>query len=236
MKLLNPTLLRWLVSLSLLGICNAYGQNAIYSTGSGGGGNMSPMAPSFMFTPLPVELLYFKAVPQDDYVVLTWATASESNCSHFIVERSSEGRHFEEVQQIDGGGNSVILLNYQTVDEMPLPGRSYYRLKQVDFDGSSKYSPIVSIYFTGNQNMSLYPTIASTSIHVALSAEFLPETVNIRVIDAAGRIISTEHISIGEDISRKELNLPVSSLDRGLYMLQAEGAGGFYLQERFVVQ
>lgn len=236
MKSLTPTLLRWLLSLSLLGVCNAYGQNLIYSTGSGGGGSMSPMAPSFMFTPLPVELLYFKAVPQDDYIVLTWATASEKDNSHFIVERSSEGRHFEEMQHIDGAGNSLILINYQTVDDMPFSGRSYYRLKQVDFNGEYSYSPIVSVYFTGNVNMSLYPTITTTSIHVALSAQFLPEILNIRIVDAAGKIATTERVVIGEDISRKELDLPVYSLQKGLYLLQAEGTGGFYLQEKFVVQ
>jgi hypothetical protein len=236
MKLFNPSLLRWILSLSLLGICNAYAQDPIYQTGSGGGGTSNSILPPDMFTPLPVELMYFNGAPQDNYVVLDWATASEYNNSHFEIERSAEGRRFETIQSIEGGGNSRYRLSYQTVDDNPLPGRSYYRLKQVDWNGTYVYSPVVSVYYSGDRSMSLYPTVTSSSIHVSLSAAFLPEAVSLRIVDAGGRVVSVEKINIGEDIAQKDLLLPVSAYPAGLYLLQAEGAGGFYFQQRFIVQ
>src|SRR5437870_5200189 len=122
MRFLNPNLFRWILALSLLGICNAYAQDPIYSTGSGGGGTSNSILPPDMFTPLPVKLVYFKGVPQDDYVVLDWSTASEYNNSHFEIERSGEGSRFETLQSVDGAGNSRSTLSYQTVDDNPLPG------------------------------------------------------------------------------------------------------------------
>jgi hypothetical protein len=236
MRLLNPNLLRWILSLSLLGICNAYAQDPIYSTGSGGGGTSNSILPPDMFTPLPVKLVYFKGIPQDDYVVLDWSTASEYNNSHFEVERSGEGSRFETLQSVDGAGNSRSTLNYQTVDDDPLPGRSYYRLKQVDWNGTISYSRTVSVYYSGRQSMSLYPTMASSIVHISLSAAFLPEAVTLRIVDAAGRVVSIEKINIGEDVSAKDITLAVGTYPAGLYMVQAEGAGGFYLQQRFIVQ
>lgn len=236
MRFLNPSLLRWILALSLLGICNAYAQDPIYSTGSGGGGTSNSILPPDMFTPLPVKLIYFKGIPQDDYVILDWSTASEYNNSHFEVERSGEGSRFETLQAVDGAGNSRSTLDYQTVDDNPLPGRSYYRLKQVDWNGVTSYSRTVSVYYSGKQSMSLYPTMASSTVHIALSAAFLPETVTLRIVDAGGRLVNIEKINIGEDVSSKDISLAVATYPAGLYMVQAEGAGGFYLQQRFIVQ
>ena len=152
MKLFNPNLLRWLIAISLLGICNVYGQDPIYETGSGGGGTSSSILPPDMFTPLPVELLYFRGAPQDNYVVLDWATASEYNNTHFEVERSAEGRRFQPFQNVHGAGDSRSRLHYQTVDDNPLPGRSYYRLKQVDFSGEVTFSKVISVSDCSNSH------------------------------------------------------------------------------------
>ncbi|MBK9423627.1 MAG: hypothetical protein IPN54_05800 [Bacteroidetes bacterium] len=89
-------------------------------------------------TPLPVELLYFNAFKYNEQVKVEWVTATEINNDYYIVERSSDGTDFEMVEVVPGAGNSNFLINYFIFDKDPFSGKSYYRLKQVDFDGAIK--------------------------------------------------------------------------------------------------
>jgi hypothetical protein len=98
---------------------------------------------------LPIELLYFNAHAKDDKVELVWATATEINNDYFTIERSSNGTDFEEILKVYGVGNSSETIEYFDVDYEPLDGKSYYRLKQTDFDGMFTYSKLVSVVFKG---------------------------------------------------------------------------------------
>ncbi|HEX5002449.1 MAG TPA: hypothetical protein VFW78_08120 [Bacteroidia bacterium] len=77
---------------------------------------------------LPVTLLNFEARAEENYVMITWYTAGESNIDSFIVERSSDAISFNEVGRIKAAGNSSSLLAYAIVDKQPSPGVTYYRL------------------------------------------------------------------------------------------------------------
>lgn len=88
---------------------------------------------------LPVELLSFELEAAEAGVVAKWATASESNNSYFDVERSADGIEWKSLGKVEGAGNSIEKLNYTFTDQTPLSGVSYYRLKQVDFDGKFEY-------------------------------------------------------------------------------------------------
>jgi hypothetical protein len=96
--------------------------------------------------PLPVELLYFDAEHENHIVNLSWETLSEINNDYFIVERSDESFIFSPIEKINGAGNTNQLQKYKTIDTEPLKNTSYYRLKQIDFDGKYSYSNIVSVY------------------------------------------------------------------------------------------
>ncbi|MEW6470506.1 MAG: T9SS type A sorting domain-containing protein [Bacteroidota bacterium] len=95
-------------------------------------------------SPLPISLLNFSVKPLSHSVVITWETVSEINNDYFTVERSSNGAHFEELETVTGAGNSTTVKNYELIDEQPIVGTSYYRLKQTDYDGKISYSHIVS--------------------------------------------------------------------------------------------
>ena len=95
--------------------------------------------------PLPVELLSFTAIRRNDNVQLKWQTASETNNDFFNIERSEDGRHWQTLGKMDGAGNSSETLAYTWTDQSPLRGLSYYRLKQVDFDGRYAYSWVRSV-------------------------------------------------------------------------------------------
>lgn len=92
---------------------------------------------------LPVSLNNFKAQLQSDKTVnVTWQTYSERNSDYFVIERSADRKHFEDIGQVESAYFSDQKLSYNFVDFAPLEGISYYRLRMVDVDGTHTYSPI----------------------------------------------------------------------------------------------
>ena len=110
---------------------------------------------------LPVELTYFAASKYNQKVMLEWETALELNSSHFIVERSTDGINYIPVGELSAAGESYEIQSYSFIDQNPLH-ENYYRLKQVDFDGSYEYSDIVMAIVDQVQNdkLSVFPSIA----------------------------------------------------------------------------
>lgn len=110
-------------------------------------------------TPLPVELVSFRAMYEHPVVITTWETASELNNDYFTLERSASGVQFEEAARIEGAGTSAQAHHYEFIDPTPFPKETYYRLKQTDFDGTTEYSKIIRVE-TGegkDRKMSVYP-------------------------------------------------------------------------------
>lgn len=92
-------------------------------------------------SPLPVEFSYFDATPTEDGTVeLSWGTATETNNDYFEIERSQDGIFWESIATIDGAGTSIVGIDYLEYDYQPFYGTSFYRIKQVDFDGTTDYS------------------------------------------------------------------------------------------------
>src|SRR5690554_3697278 len=94
---------------------------------------------------LPIELITFDAYKKDREVELIWKTASELNNDYFTIERSADGFVWENLQTIQGAGNSTQVLDYAWTDLSPYAGISYYRLKQTDYDGTTEVFNIVSV-------------------------------------------------------------------------------------------
>src|SRR5690606_12534735 len=98
-------------------------------------------------TILPIELLAFNADLNENFDTdITWITASEENNDYFTIERSLDGKNFFTLDTIDGAGNSKEQLEYKYVDDAPVAGYNYYRLKQTDFDGKSETFEIATVF------------------------------------------------------------------------------------------
>jgi len=96
-------------------------------------------------TALAVEFTEpIRAFKVKEGIAVEWATASETNCDRFEVERSSDGVYFEKKAALEGSGNSSAYRMYRTIDDHPINGMNYYRIKQIDFDGMYSYSKIVA--------------------------------------------------------------------------------------------
>ncbi|MDD5571513.1 MAG: T9SS type A sorting domain-containing protein [Bacteroidales bacterium] len=89
--------------------------------------------------PMPIELASFDVSMVDNYVLIEWSTYTEANNDYFTIEKSRDAINYETLITVDGAGNSNELLEYSAVDAAPLPGITYYRLKQTDFNGVHKY-------------------------------------------------------------------------------------------------
>ena len=118
---------------------------------------------------LPVELDFFEATLQHNQSVkLNWQTASELNNDYFAIERSADAIRWETIAWQTGAGTSQAVNNYEWYDEKPLTGKSYYRLKQVDFDGLFEYSPVrvIEMEATATMKIDIYPIPASEVLYV----------------------------------------------------------------------
>jgi hypothetical protein len=175
--------------------------------------NNSPAPLNTASAPLAVELTSFTAKSNNSKTNLFWQTASEKNNSHFAIERSNDGDVFSKIGQVKGNGTSTINQNYQYTDATPSKGINYYRLRQVDFDGTESLSKTVSVNFDskGQNKVKVYPTLVKDAVNVELSDDSKAEIV---VRDLTGRFILTQNT---EGVSNTTLNL--GALSSGLYIL-----------------
>ena len=144
--------------------------------------------------PLPIELKSFQARIVASKVELQWTTASELDNDYFTIERSRDGLEFVELDQIPGKGTTQSESSYSYLDEKPIIGKSYYRLKQTDYDNGFSYSSIVSVEMLPGLNPVIiaYPNPVSTeSFSLQLDGFFPDEMIQIHLSDAIGKTLYT---------------------------------------------
>lgn len=113
---------------------------------------------SFVFSSvLPVELLSFDAKKNKSTIDLSWETASERSSDYFLIERSPDGEAFEPIGQVSAAGDAQSLTSYSFQDKKPLTGMNYYRLRELDKDGTETLSKIVSVQNGSLNQVQLYP-------------------------------------------------------------------------------
>jgi hypothetical protein len=160
--------------------------------------------------PLPATIVDFQAVSAGNGVVLSWETASEQNNSHFTIERSANGTSFQSLKQVASlaaDGNSSATLNYETLDASPLPGVSYYRLKQTDKNGESTYGKQVKVDRRQDGSLSFYPNPASKQIRFSGFA-LNKQKASIEWWDMGGRSVLKGALTIAGGSAMMNINLP----------------------------
>ncbi len=192
--------------------------------------NFSPFtfgSNSSAVNPLPIELLSFKARWDNDIqttVKVEWTTGSEINNDYFELEHSSNAINWQKIATIPGSGNSNEIIYYSFYDEHPYEDITYYRLKQIDFDGSYEYSDIVAVSKTDFiEIISIFPNPSKDFINVIIISSFDTE-VNLFIADASGKIVYKfkSKIKTGLNI----LNINTSKLASGEYIVYVVTGSG----------
>jgi len=168
-------------------------------------------------TPLPVELVSFTAEVRGSAVALAWRTASEKNSARFEVERSLDGRTFASIGQVAAQGSKASPTNYTFQDSQFLtaaPRTAYYRLRQVDIDGTASYSPVRTVTAGGPAALALFPN--PTHGGAATLTGAAPGTA-VTVFDALGR----EVLATTADAAGTAALVPLRGLATGIYVVRA---------------
>ena len=186
---------------------------------------------------LPIVLISFDAKVSGNEVILSWSTATEINNDFFTIQRSKDGFDWDDILTIKGAGNSSQVINYTTRDPFPLEGRSFYRLKQTDFDGSFSFSEVSSVFIETLSSefaeQRIYPSPISQGALLNVSYKFKSQkNAQLKIYDMEGNEVYLQKINPNSESVR--IRLP-NHIEPGLYILKTQGAGFSYTSKFLVL-
>ena len=192
----------------------------IYNAGNGyaqktGFTSFSQLAIGRGIFTLPVELLSFDAEYNGATVDINWYTASEINNDYFDLERSSDGIDFNSIARLYGAGHSSLIQEYYYEDTQPVYGVSYYRLKQVDYDGQTSYSDPVAIQITDEDLSKFWFDTDNSNINIILSKDETDAV--LQITDLQGKVVYIEKLCAGQQ--QYIINVNANSVDKGIYIM-----------------
>ncbi len=172
---------------------------------------------------LPVELINFSGQANAKGVELRWSTASEKDNKYFSIEKSFDGRRFSNIGYVEGNGNSFTVLEYDFLDANPSKGWSYYRLKQVDFNGSFAYSNTIAVRYDIIANeVNMFPNPASNELNLQINdaAAFeIDGEARVQIYNATKQMVKELHLGNGFNGAT---NFSISELPTGIYMVRLQ--------------
>ena len=166
---------------------------------------------------LPIELLSFDAIKAGSTAIVSWVTLIELDNDYYEVERSDDDKDFRVIGKVAGAGTDYNKNNYSYVDERPMSGINYYRLKQVDYDGGYSYSRVKSLYFEeSGRELSLYPNPAREEIELVTGKK--SSKVHLRILDVKGQEVFSQAYQTGDWKTNQRLDL--SDYAEGMYIIE----------------
>jgi|AntRauTorckE5430_2_1112549.scaffolds.fasta_scaffold06948_1 beta-glucanase (GH16 family) len=161
---------------------------------------------------LPVALSHFSAKAEGRKTNLQWKTATETNSDYFQIEKLVDGSRFTSIGQVKSAGNSTSTQSYEMWDNAPATGINYYRLKQVDIDGTSSYSNTLTVSFDSDNSLTLVmwkalgQSIESTH-YVANSGSY-----HLMVVDLTGRVVYVRKLELTEGLNEIAFDTPATGI------------------------
>lgn len=182
---------------------------------------------------LPVELINFNGRLLEEFVQLNWATAVEVDNSHFEIQRSSDGNTFYTIGRVEGQGTTYQDNYYRFLDRKPGFGNNFYRLKQVDFDGTFEYSSVVNIsYQPENTVFAIGPNPFKDQLQIDFWKNASKEEAFLELVNLKGQIIHT--IKLSQD--HYQWIYPTNNLLPGMYFFRIRDAIGNILRSKKIVK
>ena len=186
------------------------------------------------YVPVPVELTSFTAQPVNNQRIdLYWQTATERHNKGFDIQRRrSDERDFTSIGWVNGSGNSTVKINYSFADDKVEKGKTYYyRLRQLDDDGTENYSEIqvAALKTSGLYDVALSPNPASGQTRIVLSGKPVG-AVQVRLIGMDGRIMSA--FTSPEDVS--DITVSLRDIPSGIYSVEVQDEQEIWRQKLMV--
>ena len=175
---------------------------------------------------LPVDMAGFFGMNKGTENHLFWHTETELNNDRFVVERSIDGQTFEPIGVVKGAGTTAEKQSYTFIDEAPAPGENYYRLKQVDFDGTETYTQTITV-ITNAEDMirvsNLVPNPATETVSFNVFTEDSRE-LEIKFSNSLGQTVKQETVTTGK--GGISLTYDIRDLAQGVYLIEV--SNGIY--------
>ena len=163
-------------------------------------------------TSLPVRLLNFDAKERKKDIYIYWSSINELNCDKYVVEKSLDGINFDDLESIKAKGNNSNNTNiYNVIDLNPSIGLNYYRLKQIDFDGKSTYSKVVSIAMENKDEIMISPNPFID--YFIINTYFKNDNNTIKLINNEGKVLKSYKMAKGFN----KIRINVIDLPKGMY-------------------
>jgi len=179
-----------------------------FSWFNGGGDNQNP---------LPVELISFNGLCEENQTKLTWQTASEFHSSYYLIEKSTDGNNWRIINNQPAAGNSTELLSYEFIEQNANEENAYYRLTQVDENGDENvYDPILISCSENEEFIKTFPNPSDNSFQVLVSDKNLVGKATMEIVDTKGVIVNSKDITILEGINMLIIN---QNLESGVYYI-----------------
>lgn len=175
-------------------------------------------------TVLPITLTYFKGKTINLHSnLLEWSTSMEINNDYFTIERSEDAFEFSVIGTVNGSGNSTVINNYHLIDDNPVNGINYYRLKQTDFNGDYQYSEIIAL---NNKFSGINIFVSNNMLHINTDQTSL--NVIIKIFDVTGREVLESEIKTANVIDLYQFN-------DGVYIYQMTSENDM-ISDKFIIR
>ncbi len=167
---------------------------------------------------LPITLLRFVGETIEQENLLSWDTELEINSDHFDLERSADGISFYKIATIEAAGNSTAVQHYQYLDQFPINGWNYYRLKQVDTDNSFEYSHIIALDNRREEiTLRLFPNPATDKLTFDYIGADANAEFRVQIFDVNGRKLFTQNYAA---TARIRASISTKDFSSGVYFVR----------------
>ena len=163
---------------------------------------------------LPIKLIHFSASAKDEMAMIEWNTAVEENASHFVVQQSTDGKIFKDINSVTAKGTTDRPSQYVIEAKMISNARAnYFRLKMVDRDGSFSFSPIALVNSVGS-DISVYPNPAQESLNI-IGLKTAADYRKVSLMNSVGQVVPVEINSNG--------TMSLDQMNSGIYYIKYQG-------------
>lgn len=181
---------------------------------------------NIFFTALPVSLTQFNAQKKPASVLLQWSTVSETNSSHFLVQKSTDGKNFASIATVAASGNSSQLRTYTAEDMQPNTGNNFYRVVAVDLNRQKEFSSKINVPFAPSRFFAgeVYPNPVVNELAVSLESA-KKELADITIFSITGKKIHSEQVWVNKSLLYKK---DMSKMPAGRYSVTIKTSGELF--------